>query len=91
MTLVQKIITVVIFFSLIVGLIGLLPSTTDYPLNPTISTGITLIMGYYYAWALTFTFLQTLFVFFMLTLAIQIYIMVARIGMWIIGFVARFV
>jgi len=91
MSMLTKALIVVAFFSLIVFLIALLPATTDYPIPTAVSQGVTIIIGYYYAWAQVFTFLQTLFLFFVLTLFYQIYLMIARIILWIIGFVARFV
>jgi len=91
MTLITKALVTTIFFSLVVALIALLPSTTDYPIPSAVTQGVTLIVGYYYAWAQVFTFLQTLFLFFVLTLFYQVYLMIARIVLWIIGFVSRFV
>jgi len=91
MSLITKGIVTVIFLSLIVFMIALLPSTTDYPLPTAVTQGITIIVGYYYAWAQVFTFLQTLFVFFVLTLFIEIYIWISKVVLWVIGFVARIV
>jgi len=91
MSLLVKASVTVIFFSLIVTLIAFLPSTTDYPIPTAVSQGITLIIGYYYAWAQVFTFLNVLFVLFVLSMFLEIYIMIARIVLWIIGIVSRFV
>jgi len=91
MSLVSKAIITVIFFSLVVTLIALLPSTTDYPIPTAVTQGVTLIIGYYYAWGQVFTFLNVLFLFFVLSLFLEVYLMIARIVIWIIGFVARFV
>jgi len=91
MSLVSKAVITVIFFSLVVTLIALLPSTTDYPLPTGVNQGITIIVGYYYAWANVFTFLNVLFLFFVLSIFIDIYMWIARVVLWIIGFVSRFV
>jgi len=82
---------IIAFFSLVVALLALLPTTADYPLPPSITTGIVTFMGYYFAWAKVFTFLNTLFFFFVLTLFLDIYTWTAKLIMWIIGIVARFV
>jgi len=91
MSLVSKAVITVIFFSLVVTLIAFLPSTTDYPLPTGVTQGIAIVIGYYYAWAQVFTFLNVLFLFFVLTLFLEVYLWIARVVLWIIGFVARFV
>jgi len=89
MSLITKGIVWVLFFSLIVSLLALLPSTDDYPLPSAITDGITVIVGYYFAWAEVFDFLNWLFFFFMLTLFIEVYIWIAKAVMWTLGLVAR--
>jgi len=91
MSLITTALVTVAFFSLVITLIALLPSTTDYPLPSAITQGIVIIIGYYYAWAQVFTFLEVLFVFFVLTLFFEIYLWLAKVVLWVIGFVARFV
>jgi len=91
MSLLTKAIITVLFFSLIVSLIALLPSTADYPLPSAVNQGIVLVIGYYYAWAQVFTFLQTLFLFFVLTLFLDIYLWITSVVLWVIATVARFV
>jgi len=86
-----KALLVIAFFSLIVVLIALLPDTTDYPLPTSISSGVVLFIGYYFAWAKVFTFLNTLFFFFVLTLFMDIYIWTARLILWVIGVISRIV
>jgi len=91
MTLIVKGIVWVLFFSLIVSLLALLPSTADYPLPDVISQGVTLVVGYYFAWAQVFTFLDWLFYFFILSIFIEVYVWIAKAIMWTLGLVARLV
>jgi len=91
MSAIGKVFSVIAFFALVMFLVALLPSTTDYPLPTGVTQGITLVVGYYFAWAGVFTFLNVLFLFFVLSLFIEIYVWIAKVVMWIIGFVARFV
>jgi len=86
-----KALMIVAFFSLIVVLIALLPNTSDYPLPASFTNGIVIFIAYYFAWAKVFTFLNTLFFFFVLTLFMDVYIWTARLVVWMIGIVARFV
>jgi len=91
MSIFSKAVITVVFFTLIVALIALLPSVTDYPIPPSVLSGIVLIVGYYFAWSHVFTFLNTLFFFFVLTMFIEIYVWTAKVVLWVIGIVARFV
>jgi len=91
MSILTKALVTAAFLALVVSLIALLPSVNDYPLPSSITNGMVVILGYYFAWSSVFTFLNTLFFFFTLTLFIEIYIWIAHVIMWIIGIVARFV
>jgi len=91
MSILSKAIITAVFLGLVVALIALLPSVDQYPLPPSIVSGIVLIVGYYFAWSHVFTFLNTLFFFFVLTMFIEIYVWTAKVVLWVIGIVARFV
>jgi len=91
MSLVVKALVYVLFFSLLVVLIALLPLTSAYPLPPEFASSLTLIFGYYFAWSSVFTVLNTLLVCAGLGIGLELVIWVFGILKWIAGIVARFV
>lgn len=91
MSILNKALVVILFYALILALVALLPSVNDYPLPVAVVNGIVTVLGYYFAWSGIFTFLNTLFFFFTLTMFIEIYIWIAHVNLWIIGVVSRMV
>jgi len=82
---------VLLFFALIIGLIALLPDTTDYPLPPQVAASLTVVLGYAFAWGDFFWFIPVWFYLALLTIGLELSLWLARKVMWIIGFISRLV
>jgi len=80
---------VLLCFSLIVALIALLPSTTDYPLPTEFSSSITLIIGYAFAWVGVFWFLSVYWWMMLLNFGLELSIWIAKQVLRIIGWAVR--
>ena len=91
MTLLTKSLGVVLFFSLVVILFALLPSTSEYPLPSEFSSSLIVIFSYYFAWSSVFTALNTLLTCTLLVLGFELGIFIWKIVTWVIGFVSRIV
>jgi len=84
-------ILILLFFSLLIGLISLLPSTSDYPLDPMFASGVATIFGYYFAWSSVFTCLNTLLALSLLSIGLVLVFAIAKFVMWVISFTSRLV
>jgi len=99
MTLLTKGIIFILFLALLAGLIALLPdaqcaplqTTGCYPLPPQVATSITIILGYVFAWAGVFWFLNIWFALALITIGFELIVWVAKKIIWIIGWVSRLV
>lgn len=89
MTLITKVLAIGAFLIGLIGLIALLPSTTDYPLDPSIATSLTIIMGYVSAWTSIFWAINILFGVALLGIGLELILWVAKKVIWIIGWAAR--
>jgi len=89
MSLLTKGLMIGIFFTLLVSLIALLPSVSDYPLPPQIALSLTIILGYVFAWTSVFWFINIWFAIALLSIGFELAIWTAKKVIWITTWVAR--
>jgi len=79
---------IILTFSLIIGLIALLPSTDQYPLPSEFSTSIAVVVAYVFAWVDVFWFISVWWWIALLTIGIELTIWIAkqviRITSWVV-------
>jgi len=90
MSLLTKAIITAIFIGLFVTMIYLLPTNVEYPLPTEFTSSLALIIGYTFAWAQVFTWINVLFLCALTALAIEILIWIWKVIAWTISKVAPF-
>jgi len=75
-----------IFFSAVIVILNLLPTTAQYPLPTEISSSLTLILGYAFAWNSIFP-LDTLLTVALISIGLELAIFTWKIIRWVIGVV----
>jgi len=72
MTALLKGLIIILFFSAVIVLFSLLPSTDQYPLDPTFRVALLYMMGYTFAWGTMFPAIFALFSIAILMIAIEV-------------------
>jgi len=89
MTAAIKVGLILLVFSLIIGLIALLPSTDQYPLPAEFTTSVAIVFAYVFAWVDVFWFISVWFWIMLLTLGLELTIWIAKQVIRIIGWLVR--
>jgi hypothetical protein len=97
MTLVTKGLMLILFSTVLLTVIALLPSATCdtisltgcYPLPTAILVSLNVIFGYTFAWATVFNFIIIWFALALISIGFEALIWVAKKVVWIIGLAAR--
>jgi len=76
-------------FAVLMGLIALLPSTADYPLPDEFNAGLTLIIGYAFAWIGVFWFISVYWWMMLLNFGFELSFWVGKQVIRIFGWIVR--
>jgi len=89
MTTAVKAILILLAFSLVMGFIALLPSTDQYPLDPSIAASIAVVFAYVFAWVGVFWFISVWFFIMLLTIGLDLTIWIAKQVLRLISWIVR--
>jgi len=73
-----KIGLILLVFSLMMGLIALLPDTSQYPLPPEFSISLAVVLAYTFAWVGVFWFISAWWWAMLLTIGLELTIWIAK-------------
>jgi len=80
---------IILAFSLLMGLIALLPSTDQYPLPPAFATSVAVVFAYVFAWVGVFWFISIWWWIALLTIGLELSIWIAKKVIQIFSWLAR--
>jgi len=80
---------IILAFSLMMGLIALLPDTTQYPLPTEFSTSVAVVLAYTFAWVGVFWFISAWWWAMLLTIGLELTIWIAKQVMRVFSWLAR--
>jgi len=84
-----KVALILLVFSLLIGLLALLPDTSAYPLPPQFAASLAVYVAYAFAWINVFWFISVWWYIILLNLGLQLTIWIAKQVLRIMSWLVR--